>query len=86
MATKSLGKDLNAAQTWLNEKLLEVNICLSCLFSVMFPNYKAAGICWLHQTRKIGFPPHLSCYDEATLLYLTDAGVKVISCLLRKLN
>lgn len=65
-------KDLNAAQTWLNEKLLEVNICLSCVFSVMFSNYKAARICWLHQTREIGFPPHLSCYDAATLRYLTE--------------
>ena len=37
-------KDLNAAQTWLNEKLLEVNICLSCVFSVMFSNYKADGL------------------------------------------
>lgn len=36
-------KDLNAAQTWLNEKLLEVNICLSHVFSVMFSNYKAAS-------------------------------------------
>lgn len=49
LATKSLGgvekkeKDLNEAQTWLNEKLLEVNICLSHVFPVMFPNYKAAS-------------------------------------------
>lgn len=36
--------DLNAAQTRLNEKPLEVNICLSCVFSVMLPNYKATGL------------------------------------------
>jgi len=44
LATKSLKEDLNAAQTRLNEKLLEVNICLGCVFYVMFSNYKAAGL------------------------------------------
>lgn len=42
---KKRRKDLNATQTWLNEKLLEVNICLGHVFPVMFPNYKAAS-CW----------------------------------------
>lgn len=66
LATKSPGEDLNAAQTRLNEKLLEVNICLSCVCSVMCSNYEAAG-CWVwnmkavsHQKTWLIFPPPLS--------------------------
>lgn len=44
LGNKESQEDLNAAQTLLNEKLLEVNICLCCIFSVMFSNYKVARL------------------------------------------
>lgn len=85
MATKSLGKDLKATQTWLNEKLLEVNICLSCVFSGMFSNYKAAGRLSIEYAASSN-QKNLTSAAMMTLLYLTDTGVEVISCLFRKLN
>lgn len=44
----------------------------------------------LHQAKKkkiaLSFQLTSAADDEATLLHLTGAGVKVISCLFRKLN
>lgn len=92
MATKSLGEDLNAAQTRLNEKLLEVNICLSYVFSVMFSNYKAAGLLSLEYAgcikpenlANLSTSPQLFVVEQ--LCFISEAGVKVISCLCRELN
>lgn len=92
LGNKESQKILNAAQTCLNEKLLEVNICLCSVFSVMVSNYFPVGLLTmgkrcLHQSGKIGFPPRLTCCDGATLPYRTEAEVRLISCLfLRKHN
>lgn len=80
-----VSRDLNAAQTCLNEKLLEVNICLCSVFSVTLFNYSPVRLLTmensrLHQTGKIGFPPRLTCCDGA-LRYRAEARVRLISCL-----
>lgn len=93
LATKSLRDDLNAAQTQLNEKLLEVNICLSCVFSVMFSNCKAAGLLSLEYASSI-LPENLANHSsfaepfmmEQVCFYLPNSGDGVISCLFRRLN
>lgn len=86
LGNKESHKILNAAQTCLNEKLLEVNICLCSVFSVMVSNYSPVGLLTvgkrcLHQSGKIGFPRGLTCCDGATLPYHTEAEVRLISCL-----
>lgn len=86
LGNKESRKILNAAQTCLNEKLLEVNICLCSVFSVMVSNYSPVrlltmGKRCLHQSGKIGFPRRLTCCEGATLPYHTEAEVRLISCL-----
>lgn len=57
----------------------------------MFSNYKAAGLLSAEyagciKLEKLANLSTSAAHDEATLLYLIDAGVKVISCLFGKLN